>query len=113
MERKYKDLNNKVHQIDERFTHLLPAGCIEIDDAEAADILKPQPKTQQEVKREAERDELEAVRAMPLIKTMRRMTSAEVLDKVDTAFPAGPQRDLVRQLALIAWASAIERDLDD
>lgn len=41
MDRKYKDPSNKVYQIDERFTHLLPPGCVEITDAEAAELLRP------------------------------------------------------------------------
>lgn len=47
MERKYKDPSNKVHQIDERFTHLLPPGCVEIADAEANDLLAPAPTSEQ------------------------------------------------------------------
>lgn len=41
MERKYKDTSNNVYQIDERFTHLLPPGCVEITDAEADALLRP------------------------------------------------------------------------
>lgn len=43
MERKYKTPDNKVHQIDEDFVDLLPAGSVEITDAEAAVILSPAP----------------------------------------------------------------------
>tara|TARA_R110000803_G_scaffold3373_4_gene11431 strand:- start:86 stop:349 length:264 start_codon:yes stop_codon:yes gene_type:complete len=35
MQIKYKDSNNEVHQIEEGYEHLLPAGCIQITDAEA------------------------------------------------------------------------------
>lgn len=39
----YKDLNNKVHVLDDvAFTHLLPAGCVPITDEEAAS-LAPKP----------------------------------------------------------------------
>lgn len=41
MERKYKDQANKVHQISDEFKHLLPPGCVEITDAEAAALLRP------------------------------------------------------------------------
>lgn len=47
MERKYKDPSNKVHQIDDQFVSLLPAGCVEITDAEAAAILSPAPSLEQ------------------------------------------------------------------
>jgi len=43
MERKYKDPGNKVYQIDEHFTHLLPPGCVEITDSEAIAICNPPP----------------------------------------------------------------------
>lgn len=58
MERKYKDPSNKVHQINERFTHLLPAGCVEITDDEAAALLAVVLTPEQmiaEVKAEAQR----------------------------------------------------------
>lgn len=36
---KYKDLNNKIHFLESaEYEHLLPAGCIEITDAEWAAI---------------------------------------------------------------------------
>lgn len=35
----FKDSNNQVHVIDENFTHLLPAGCIEITQEQANIIL--------------------------------------------------------------------------
>ena len=39
----YKDLNNGLHFIDDAsFAHYLPAGCVEITDAEA-DALRPVP----------------------------------------------------------------------
>jgi len=46
----YKDKNSKVHYLDSaEFEHLLPAGCVQITDAEAAAILNP-PLTIEEVK---------------------------------------------------------------
>lgn len=36
--KKYKDLNNKVHEIDEGYEYLLPYGCVEITDEEAEQI---------------------------------------------------------------------------
>jgi len=32
----FKDLDNRVHEIDEDFSHLLPEGCVKISEAEAA-----------------------------------------------------------------------------
>lgn len=45
----YKDLNNKVHAIEEEYKHLLPAGCVEITIEEAKELAvqnapKPDPK---------------------------------------------------------------------
>lgn len=57
---KFKDANNKVHEIDENFKHLLPAGCVEITDVEADELNTPIPLTPQEidveVSAEAERE---------------------------------------------------------
>jgi len=41
MKKKFKDLNNNIHEIKEGFEYLLPNGCTEITDAEAVDLLKP------------------------------------------------------------------------
>lgn len=71
------------------------------------------PKTLAELKREAEQGELEAAKKLPLVKQLRRMSRADVLAAVDKAFPAGLQRDLIRQLAVVAWAGAVERDRND
>jgi hypothetical protein len=49
MEKLYKDINNKVHVIDENFKHLLPQGCVEITQAEANAILNPPPTFEQSV----------------------------------------------------------------
>jgi len=38
---KYKDTNNKVHDIDPAFEHLLPAGCVQITDEEALALNPP------------------------------------------------------------------------
>lgn len=57
--------------------------------------------------------ELEAAKKLPLVKQLRRMSRADVLAAVDKAFPAGLQRDLIRQLAVVAWAGAVERDRND
>lgn len=38
---KYKDLQNKVHEIEPAFAHLLPAGCVQITDTEAVALLVP------------------------------------------------------------------------
>ena len=39
----YKDLNNKLHFLDDAsFAHYLPEGCVEITDEEA-DVLTPKP----------------------------------------------------------------------
>jgi hypothetical protein len=40
---KYKDPDNKVHEIDEKFEHLLPAGSVKITDEEAIILLTPSP----------------------------------------------------------------------
>ena len=55
MQIKYKDSNNEVHQIEEGFEHLLPAGCVQITDAEADAITasKVVPPTYQELRAEA------------------------------------------------------------
>lgn len=40
----FKDLQNKVHHLDDAtFSHLLPGDCVPITDAEAADLMKPTP----------------------------------------------------------------------
>lgn len=50
--KKFKDIAGAVHAIDAGFMHLLPAGCVEISDAEADAILNP-PKTQAQLDAEA------------------------------------------------------------
>lgn len=47
--KKYKDSNNKVHEIDEGYEYLLPSGCVEITEEEANEINKPPQKTVQEL----------------------------------------------------------------
>ena len=42
---KYKDLQNKVHDIDPAFAHMLPVGCVQINDTEASALLAPTPPT--------------------------------------------------------------------
>lgn len=38
----YKDINNQVHALDSvQFQHLLPAGCVEITEAEATELTTP------------------------------------------------------------------------
>ena len=52
---KYKDTNNKVHEIEDGFQHLIPNwpnGYTEIADEEAAALLAPPPKTLSELKTE-------------------------------------------------------------
>jgi len=41
--KKFKDINNKVHEIEEGFEHLLPADSIEITDQEAIELQAPTP----------------------------------------------------------------------
>ncbi len=45
----YKDLNNKVHEIEAGFENLLPVGSIEITQAEADILLAPPAPTKQEI----------------------------------------------------------------
>jgi len=47
--KKFKDTNNQVHAIEEGFEYMLPAGCIEITDAEAVELVTPPEKTPQEI----------------------------------------------------------------
>lgn len=68
----YKDLNNNIHDDDNgRAKHMLPAGCVEITQAEADAILNP-PKTLAELNAEsnaiiqAQIAELETQQARPL-----------------------------------------------
>jgi len=42
---KYKDTNNKVHDIEEGFEHLLPIGSVKITDAQTEALLKAPPET--------------------------------------------------------------------
>ena len=52
----FKDTNNQLHVIDEAFTHLLPAGCIEITQEEADAIQlanNPPPDPQLQIKADA------------------------------------------------------------
>ena len=44
----YKDTNNNLHYIEREFAHLLPAGSVEISDAEADAIRNP-PLTQEQL----------------------------------------------------------------
>jgi len=47
---KFKDLSNRVHSLDDAaFIHLLPAGCVEITDQEAANLTAPPPPTAEQV----------------------------------------------------------------
>lgn len=46
--KKFKDTNNKVHEIEEGFEHLLPSGTVEITEQEAAELLAPPPPTAEE-----------------------------------------------------------------
>ena len=39
----YKDTNNNIHFIEREFAHMLPAGSVEITDAEAQAIQNPPP----------------------------------------------------------------------
>jgi len=41
--KKFKDTDNKVHEIEEGFERLLPSGCVEITDSEADELLAPTP----------------------------------------------------------------------
>ena len=44
----YKDLSNKLHFLDSaEFEHLLPAGCVEITEAEFLDLANPPPTAEQ------------------------------------------------------------------
>jgi hypothetical protein len=45
----YKDLNNKIHVIEPKFAHLLPAGCVPITDEEAAILTAPPPPTPEQL----------------------------------------------------------------
>ena len=47
--KKFKDVNNKTHEIEEGFEHMLPDGCIEIDQAEFDTLTAPVPLTAQEI----------------------------------------------------------------
>jgi len=48
--KKFKDVNNKVHEIEEGFEHLLPVGATEITDAEAISLLTPSLQEAKELK---------------------------------------------------------------
>lgn len=43
MKKLFKDSNDKIHEIEEGYEHLLPAGCVEITQAEAEALLAPTP----------------------------------------------------------------------
>lgn len=46
----FKDTDNRVHFLDDAsFSHLLPNGCVEIDEAEAFELQKPPPETPEQV----------------------------------------------------------------
>ena len=64
----FKDINNKVHEIEEGFEHLLPEGSVEITQAEADDLLAPTA------------EELEAIRIQALKKTRDDALNALVHD---------------------------------
>ena len=66
-----------------------------------------------EAKRAQESGERAALRTAPIIKQLRRKTRAEVINLVQAAFPPGPQQDLIKALALIAWLSVLDRDPTD
>ena len=47
--KKFKDKNNQLHVIDEAFTHLLPADCVQITDEEAEVIRLSQAPIQEDI----------------------------------------------------------------
>lgn len=88
---KYKDLQNNVHHLDDvSFAHLLPAGCVQITDAEA-EALRPV-----------------AVPAIPQVvsrfQARAALHLAGLLDTVE-AIMASPTTPV---LAKLAWADAQE-----
>jgi len=55
----YKDTNNKIHFLESaKFTHLLPAGCVQIADAEAEEIRKVNIYEPTQAEKEAQETEL-------------------------------------------------------
>jgi len=49
MMKKFKDLDNKAHEIEEGFEHLLPGGSVEINQAEFDVLTAPPAPTAQEI----------------------------------------------------------------
>ena len=47
--KKFKDSNNKTHEIEEGFEYMLPDGCVEIDQAEFDLLTAPPIPTAQEI----------------------------------------------------------------
>lgn len=54
-----------------------------------------------------------AIKALPIIKQFRNLSKADVVNAVQAAFPAGPQRDLIKVLALAVWRSTVDYDPTD
>lgn len=66
-----------------------------------------------ESKLKADMVEFKAVIKLPAFKQLRKKTRQEVITMVQSAFPAGEQRDLITALALVAWAQTIVLDPND
>lgn len=54
-----------------------------------------------------------AIKELPIVKQFRRLSKADVVNTVQAAFPAGPQRDLIKVLALAVWRSTLDHDPTD
>ena len=68
----YKDLQNKLHFLDDvAFEHMLPAGCIQITDEEAATLSAPQPLSTQQ-QRDAIQTQIDALERTQLLPRITR-----------------------------------------
>jgi hypothetical protein len=75
----YKDPQNRVHYLDDAaFAHLLPSGCVQITDAEAADLTKPTPEQiAAAALAAADADAKAAAKADSIVQYLRDHTPAE------------------------------------
>ncbi len=80
----YKDKNNKVHEIEEGFEHLLPIGSVEITQAEADILLAPTAEELEE-KRKQENAVAVLIEIQKLFPSIRSMGDMEFMIDVSEA----------------------------
>ena len=109
----YKAPDNSLHAIEPEFAHMLPAGCVEITEAEAVAIRAHTPEqlaaiaAAQALQAQREADEQDA-RDDALVQAVAAMTPAQLVTHIDATFPTMDvaQRRVLKVLAKMARISA-------